>query len=111
MFGNDAILDNIMLYWLTRTGGSSAGLYWESLAQAGLSEPIALPVSVSLFPHDVTYTPRAWAERLMSNIVSWNEVEAGGHLAAFEQPEVFVREVRAAFRPVRPTAVSAAKPD
>ncbi len=100
-FGVDAMLDNIMLYWLTRTGGSSARLYWESLEQVGLSEPIALPVSVTLFPHDISYTPRSWAERLMSNIVSWNEVEAGGHLAAFEQPEIFVREVRAAFRSLR----------
>jgi pimeloyl-ACP methyl ester carboxylesterase len=90
-----------MLYWLTRAGGSSAQLYWESLAEAGLSSPIRLPVAVSLFPNDVTYTPRHWAERLLTNITSWNEVEAGGHLAAFEQPAIFVREVRAAFRPAR----------
>lgn len=101
VFGFDAMLDNIMLYWLTIAGGSSARLYWESLAKAALSSPIALPVAVSLFPDDVTYTPRHWAERLMTNIISWNEVEAGGHLAAFEQPEIFVREVRAAFRSLR----------
>ena len=101
VFGFDAMLDNIMVYWLTRTGGSSARLYWESLAGVLLDTPVAIPVAVSLFPHDVTYTPRHWAERLMSNIVSWNEVEAGGHLAAFEQPEIFVREVRAAFREIR----------
>ena len=106
VFGSDAMLDNIMLYWLTRTGGSSAQLYWESLADAGLSSPIALPVAVSLFPDDVTYTPRHWAERLMKNIVSWNEVEAGGHLAAFEHPDIFVREVRSAFRPLREHAAS-----
>lgn len=104
VFGHDAMLDNIMLYWLTRTGGSSAQLYWESLAEAGLSDPIGIPVAVSLFPHDVTYTPRHWAERLMTNIISWNEVEAGGHLAAFEQPGIFVREVRAAFQPFRANA-------
>ena len=97
-FGMDAMLDNIMLYWLTAAGGSSAQLYWESLADAGLSRPVDLPVAVSLFPDDVTYTPRHWAQRRMRKIVSWNEVEAGGHLAAFEQPEIFVREVRAAFR-------------
>ena len=103
-FGLDAMLDNIMLYWLTNAGGSSARLYWESLADAALSTPIALPVAVSLFPDDVTYTPRHWAERLLTNIVSWNEVEAGGHLAAFEQPEIFVREVRTAFRQFRASA-------
>ena len=101
VFGLDAMLDNIMLYWLTNSGGSSARLYHESLSDAALSSPIALPVAVSLFPDDVTYTPRHWAERLLTNIVSWNEVEAGGHLAAFEQPEIFVREVRAAFRSLR----------
>ncbi len=108
VFGSDAMLDNIMLYWLTRAGGSSAQLYWESLADAGLSRPIALPVAVSLFPDDVTYTPRHWAERLIKNITCWNEVEAGGHLAAFEHPDIFVREVRSAFRSLREHAASRA---
>ncbi len=106
VFGSEAMLDNIMLYWLTRAGGSSAQLYWESLAEAGLSSPIALPVAVSLFPDDVTYTPRHWAERLLKNITFWNEVEAGGHLAAFEHPDIFVREVRSAFRSLREHAAS-----
>lgn len=105
-FGMDAMLDNIMLYWLTNSGASSARLYWESLAEAGLSKPVSLPVAVSLFPDDVTYTPRSWAARVMSNITSWNEVEAGGHLAAFEQPGIFVREVRAAFRALRAIAAA-----
>lgn len=98
VFGIDAMLDNVMLYWLTATAGSSARLYWESLAATGLSRPVTLPVAVSLFPDDVTYTPRHWAERVLRNLVSWHEVEAGGHLAAFEQPDIFVREVRDAFR-------------
>lgn len=110
VFGLDAMLDNIMLYWLTRTGGSSARLYWESLSDAALSSQIAMPVAVSLFPDDVTYTPRHWAARLMTDITSWNEVEAGGHLAAFEQPEIFVREVRAAFRPMRAAAAPLCSP-
>ena len=100
-FGYDAMLDNIMLYWLTRAGGSSARLYWESLADEALTMPVVIPIAVSLFPDDVSYTPRHWAERLMRNITSWNEVEAGGHLAAFEEPDIFVREVRAAFQAMR----------
>jgi len=106
VFGFDAMLDNITLYWLGNAGGSSARLYWESLDQASLTKPITIPVAVSLFPHDVTYAPRHWAERLMRDIVSWNEVEAGGHLAAFEQPEIFTREVRAAFRGLHDVAVA-----
>ena len=104
--GFDAMLDNIMLYWLTNSGASAARLYWESFADVGLSRPVMLPVSVSLFPDDISYTPRHWAERLMPNIASWNEVDAGGHLAAFEQPDIFVREVRAAFRPQRRRAAA-----
>ena len=100
-FGLDAILDNVMMYWLPRAATSSARLYWESLDEADLSRPISLPVGISLFPHDASTTPRHWAERVFSNIVHWREVEAGGHFGAFEQPEIFVREVRDAFRGLR----------
>ena len=100
-FGMDAMLDNIMLYWLPRAAGSSARLYWESLDEANLGRPISLPVGVSLFPRDASTTPRHWAERVFSNLIHWREVEAGGHFGAFEQPEIFVREVREAFRGLR----------
>ena len=100
-FGLDAMLDNLTLYWLPGTAAASARLYWESLGDAVLRRPIALPVGVSLFPHDTSTAPRKWAERLFPRIVHWREVEAGGHFGAFEQPEIFVREVRDAFRPMR----------
>ena len=96
-FGRDALLDNIMIYWLTNSAASSARLYWESFSHVGLAQEVRLPVAVSLFPDDISFTPRHWAEKWLLNIASWNEVETGGHLAAFEQPDIFVREVRAAF--------------
>ncbi len=101
MFGLDAMLDNIMLYWLTRSGASSARLYWESTASGMLSRPIGLPVAATIFPHDLLASPRRWAERLFADIVYWNEPEVGGHFAAFEQPALFVAELRAAFRGLR----------
>ena len=100
-FGMDAMLDNIMMYWLPRAAASSARLYWESLDQADLGRPISLPVGVSLFPRDASTTPRHWAERVFSNLIHWRELEAGGHFGAFEQPEIFIREVREAFRVLR----------
>ncbi|WP_420606509.1 epoxide hydrolase family protein [Novosphingopyxis sp.] len=100
-FGFNAMIDNIMLYWLTDSAASSARLYWESLADGALSSPVELPVAVTLFLDDVTYTPRHRAERLLRNIISWNEVETGGHLAAFERPDLFTPEVCQAFRTFR----------
>ena len=85
-FGRDAMLDNIMLCWLTNASASAGRLYWESFAEVGLSRPVTLPVAVNLFPDDITYTSHHWAERLMTNIVSWNEVETDGHLAALSSP-------------------------
>ena len=100
-FTADEILDTVMLYWLPATGASAARLYGESLSAASLSKTIDLPVGVSLMPRDVTRAPRAWAERWLRNIVHWNEPARGGHFAAFEQPAIFVDEVRASFRTVR----------
>ena len=99
-YGMDGMLDNIMLYWLTNTGASSARLYWESLGSAGLSDPIEIPVGVSLFPSNITAAPRRWAERFLHDIVHWKMVERGGHFGAFEEPEIFVRELRESFRRV-----------
>lgn len=97
----DAILDLITLYWLTGTGGSSARLYWESFRSAFGSEPIDIPVACSIFPQEMRRPPRRWAERVFSNIIYWNRPERGGHFAAFEQPEIFTRELRDALRSMR----------
>lgn len=101
IFTFDEMLDNIMLYWLTNTGASSARLYWESWVAAFVSQPIDLPVGVSVFPGDPIRSSRRWAERFFKNIVHWNEMPRGGHFAAFEQPEAFVTEVRNSFRRLR----------
>lgn len=101
LFSMDEMLDNIMLYWLPNAATSSARLYWESLKDATMARPISLPIAVSIFPHDTTRAPRAWAERYFTNIIHWNELDRGGHFAAWEQPTVFVDEVRTCFRSVR----------
>lgn len=94
--GRDQVLDNIMLYWLPRNGASSARLYWESFGSFAAQE-IAIPVAVSAFPREVLPTPRKWAERNYRNLLHWGEVERGGHFAAWEQPDAFVRELCLAF--------------
>lgn len=96
----DTILDNIMLYWLTASGASSARLYWESFSQLEPGE-ILLPSGASNFPKEIMFTPRAWAERRMKNIVYWNDTDRGGHFAAWEQPEIFVAELRKCFALMR----------
>ncbi|WP_309623277.1 epoxide hydrolase [Novosphingobium sp.] len=92
----DQILDNLMLYWLPGTGASSARLYWESFGSFA-PHAISLPVAVSAFPKEILPTPRKWAERNFANLVHWGDMEKGGHFAAWEQPEAFVRELRTAF--------------
>ena len=92
----DELIDNIMFYWLTNSGASSARLYWESFGSA-FSSPdntVKLPTGVSSFPKEIVRTPRSWAEKRYTNIQYWNDVEKGGHFAAFEQPELFVNEMR-----------------
>jgi pimeloyl-ACP methyl ester carboxylesterase len=96
----DQILDNIMLYWLPATGASSARLYWESFGAFAPHE-IELPVAVSAFPKEILPTPRKWAERNFKNLVHWGELDKGGHFAAWEQPELFVQELRTAFALMR----------
>lgn len=96
----DEILDNIMLYWLPGTGASSARLYWESFRTFD-SRPVAIPVGCSVFPKEIFRPSRRWAERKFPNLIHWGEPERGGHFAAFEQPEIFVGELRTAFRAVR----------
>ena len=96
----DAILDNIMLYWLPGSGASSARLYWESFGSFA-PQPIEVPVAVSAFPREILPTPRKWAERNYQHLIHWGDMEQGGHFAAWEQPEAFVSELRTAFRTLR----------
>ena len=96
----DAMLDNITLYWLTATGASSARYYWENTRNRS-ADPVDVPTGCSLFPEEVAPVPRSWAEQIYRDIRYWHEVDAGGHFAAWEQPGIFVDEVRAFFRLVR----------
>ena len=96
----DEMQDNVMLYWLPGTGASSARLYWESFSR-GAREPLKVPVGASVFPREIFRASRRWAEKSWDNIIHWNELEKGGHFAAFEQPETYVNEVRTCFRSVR----------
>ncbi|MDX6391196.1 MAG: epoxide hydrolase [Streptosporangiaceae bacterium] len=103
----DQVLDNITLYWLTGTGASSARLYWESIAQVtdwfttATSDTITVPTGCSIFPKEVPRPSRRQAERRFANIVHWNELDRGGHFAAWEQPGLFIDEVRAVARSCR----------
>jgi len=103
LFSRDEILDNIMLYWLTNSGASSARLYWESFASQmeRLRAGVDVPAGFSLFPKELVRPPRAWVEKAFSTIIHWNTLERGGHFAAFEQPGLFASEVRACFRHIR----------
>jgi pimeloyl-ACP methyl ester carboxylesterase len=97
----DEMLDNIMLYWLPGTGASSARLYWESFSAFGGSVPLSLPVGVSIYPKEIFRASRRWAEKHMTNIIHWNELAQGGHFAAWEQPAVYVNEIRTCFAKIR----------
>ncbi|MFK4485102.1 epoxide hydrolase family protein [Bradyrhizobium sp. USDA 336] len=103
----DEMLDDVTLYWLTNTAVSSARIYWETagqsviLSSAQRTAEIALPVAISVFPDEVYRAPESWARRAYRNLIYFNEADKGGHFAAWEQPELFSREVAAAFRPLR----------
>jgi pimeloyl-ACP methyl ester carboxylesterase len=102
----DHILDNITLYWLTGTGASAARSYWEdgrAAAQAAGQAPpeVSLPVGFTTFPGEIWRTPRSWVEQSYPDVTYFNEVDKGGHFAAWEEPELFSTELRAAFRPLR----------
>ncbi len=100
VFTLDEMLDNIMLYWLPAAAASAARLYWEGV-RLRASSRLDLPVGVSIFPKEISRPSRRWAERRMSNIIYWKELDRGGHFAAWEQPELFVQELRDCFRLVR----------
>ena len=97
----DDILDNITLYWLTNTAISSGRIYWENKFAFFAPKHVAIPVAVSAFPDEVYQVPRSWAESAYSKLVYYNRLDKGGHFAAWEQPDIFAREVRAAFTSLR----------
>jgi pimeloyl-ACP methyl ester carboxylesterase len=96
----DEMLDNVMFYWLPATGTSSARMYWESFRTGSRGE-VHVPVGCSVFPKEIFRPSRRWAERRYKDIQYWNELDKGGHFAAFERPDAFVDEVRNFFRLVR----------
>lgn len=98
----DEMLDDISLYWLTGSGTSAAQIYWEDHSNNFNAVDIAtMPVAVTVFPGEIYRAPRSWAERCYHNLIYFNEADNGGHFAAWEQPQLFVEEVRSAFRPLR----------
>jgi pimeloyl-ACP methyl ester carboxylesterase len=102
----DHVLDNITLYWLTGTGASAARSYWENTqaaaAAAGKPRPdVKLPVGFTTFPGEIFAAPRSWVEKSYPNVTYFHEADKGGHFAAWEEPELFATEIRAAFKPLR----------
>jgi pimeloyl-ACP methyl ester carboxylesterase len=104
----DDVLDDITLYWLTNTATSAGRLYWENgargsviVAAAQKTSEISLPVAITVFPEDVYRPPETWARRAYRNLIYFHEVDKGGHFAAWEQPELFSAELRAAFKSLR----------
>jgi len=102
----DNIVDNITLYWLTGTGASAARWYWElgraqALAAGEAPPDVSLPVGFTTFPGEIFAAPRSWVEQSYPNLTYFNEVDRGGHFAAWEEPQLFAGELRAAFRPLR----------
>lgn len=96
----DELLDNVMIYWLSASGASSARLYWESF-NSFVGATVPVPAGVTVFPREILGASRRWAERTYTDLRYWNEVDRGGHFAAFEEPDLFVNELRACFRGLR----------
>jgi pimeloyl-ACP methyl ester carboxylesterase len=108
----DHILDNVTLYWLTATGTSAARSYWEggratALAAGKAPTPVSIPVGFTTFPGEIFRAPRSWVETSYPNVIYFNEAEKGGHFAAWEEPEIFANELRAAFKQLRDQGRSA----
>ena len=97
----DEILDNITLYWLTNTGVSASRLYWEYKGGFWDAKGVSIPVAVSVFPGEAYQAPQSWTERAYPNLIYFNEVDKGGHFAAWEEPQLFSEELRAGFRSLR----------
>ncbi|RUV32749.1 MAG: epoxide hydrolase [Mesorhizobium sp.] len=108
LLSKDEMLDDVTLYWLTNSATSAARLYWETMGQSVLlaaaqkTSDISLPVAISVFPEEVYRAPETWARRAYRNLIYFNEANKGGHFAAWEEPELFSAELRAAFRSLRP---------
>ena len=96
----DELLDNVMLYWLTASGASSARLYWESFGSFGGGDKVEIPTGVASFPKEIIRSPRRWCEQSY-NITHWTTMPKGGHFGAFEQPELFVNDLRTFFKTIR----------
>ncbi|MCX7141137.1 MAG: epoxide hydrolase [Proteobacteria bacterium] len=102
ILGRDELLDNVMLYWVPATAASSARIYWESFGRRlGAPRQVHVPTGVAVFPKEITPPVRRWMESDFTDIRHWSEMPKGGHFAAFEQPELFVGDVRACFRTLR----------
>jgi pimeloyl-ACP methyl ester carboxylesterase len=97
----EEILDNITLYWLTNTGVSASRLYWEYKGGFFNAKGVSIPVATTVFPGEQYQAPRSWAEKAYPNLIYFNEVDKGGHFAAWEQPQLFSEELRAGFRSLR----------
>ena len=104
-FTRDDMLDNVTLYWLTNTGTSSSRSYWDAAQGGGgpfnAVEITKVPVAVTIFPGEIYRAPRNWGEQTFKKLIYWNEVDKGGHFAAWEEPQLFAAELRAAFRSLR----------
>ena len=94
----DDVLDNITLFWLTKTAISGASLYWESKFTYFDAKNVSIPVTVSVFPDEIYRAWRSWAERAYPKLIHYNKLDEGGHFAAWEQPQLLSKEIRAAFR-------------
>jgi pimeloyl-ACP methyl ester carboxylesterase len=99
----DDVLDNVTLYWLTNTAVSSARLYWESKLPFFAPKGIPIPAAVSAFPEELYQAPRSWTEKAYPKLIYYHRLDKGGHFAAWEQPDLFTAELRAAFRSLRGT--------
>ncbi len=97
----DEVLDNITMTWVTNTGMSSGRLYWENTLGFFDVKGTTVPAAVTVFPNELYQAPRSWAEKAYPNLIYFNEVDAGNHFAAWQEPEIFTSELRAAFKSLR----------
>jgi pimeloyl-ACP methyl ester carboxylesterase len=94
------MLDDITLYWLTNTGTSGARIYWENNANP-IAVDVSIPTALTVFPGEIYQVPKSWAERAYRKLIYYHRVNKGGHFAAWEEPQLFSEEIRAAFRSLR----------